>query len=206
MKILTINASPKQSGSTARALDHMERIIDEEGLLHERIWLGREATLSCLGCGACARTGECFYPDLVNTIAKKARECDGFVFATPVHYAGATGMLKSVMGRLFYSAKDAFLQKPAIAIAVGRRGGNVSALGEVEKFFTFNEMPIVSGNDWCILHGTTPEEVDRDLEGVQTVSVAAKNLCYLVKCIDIARRNGLTAPPSVAKIRTNYIL
>lgn len=206
MKILFINSSPKQSGSTARAISHMETAIRAEGIESERIWLGREATLSCLGCGQCGRTGECFYPDVVNTIAKKARDCDGFVFASPVHYAGATGMLKAVMGRLFYSAKDAFRQKPAVAVAVGRRGGNVSALAEIEKFFTFNEMPIISGNYWCILHGTTPDEVDRDLEGVQTVTVAAKNLAYLVRCMEIARQNGCLPPPPVEKIRTNYIL
>ena len=206
MKILFINASPRPAGSTARAIEHMEAAVKGEGLTHERIWLGREATLSCLGCGQCKHTGACFYPDIVNTVAKKARECDGFVFATPVHYAGATGMLKAVMGRLFYSAKDTFRQKPAVAVAVGRRGGNVSALSEIEKFFTFNEMPIVSGNYWCILHGTTPDEVDRDLEGVQTATIAAKNLAYLVKCIDIARQNGFSPPPAVEKIRTNYIL
>ena len=206
MKVLFINASPRQSGSTARALTYMEEVVREEGLEAERIWLGREATLSCRACGVCKKTGTCFYPDMVNTIAKKARECDGFVFASPVHYAGTTGMLKAVMGRLFYSAKDAFRQKPAIALTVGRRGGNVSALAEIEKFFTFNEMPIVSGNYWCILHGTTPEEIERDHEGVQTVRVAAKNLCYLTKCMDIAKQNEISPPPPVEKIRTDYPL
>lgn len=206
MKILLINSSPRPTGCTARALSYIESALVGEGLLAEHVWLGREATLSCLGCGRCHSTGECFYPDVTNSVAKRAREADGFVFATPVHYAGASGTLKSVMGRLFYSAKDAFRLKPAFGVAVGRRGGNVAALSEIEKFFTFSEMPVVSGNYWCILHGTSPSEVDRDREGIQTVEVAARNLAYFVKCKSAAQDAGIFPPPAVEKIRTNYIL
>ena len=205
MKILFVNGSPHEHGVTDRAFDEFRSIAKAEGIETETFWLGTSPILSCIACGLCRRTGRCFFEDGVNELAALASSSDAFVFGTPVHYAGASGALKCAMGRLFYSASSALSGKPAVALAVSRRGGNVSALSEIEKFFTFSGMPIVSGNYWCILHGTTREEAEEDLEGLQTLRIAARNLVFLARAIDLAKKSGIPLPTPEEKIKTSFI-
>ncbi len=47
-----------------------------------------------------------------------------------------------------------------------RRGGASAAFDQLNKYFTINEMPIVSSVYWNQIHGNTPDEVIQDLEGV----------------------------------------
>ena len=47
-----------------------------------------------------------------------------------------------------------------------RRGGTSAAFDKLNKYFTINEMPIVSSVYWNQIHGNTPEEVVQDLEGI----------------------------------------
>lgn len=205
MKILLVNGSPHEHGVTDRALEEFRAVAKNANVGTETFWLGNSPILSCIACGLCRKTGRCFFEDGVNTLAALAKEADAFVFGTPVHYAGASGALKCAMGRLFYSASGALRGKPAVALAVSRRGGNVSALSEIEKFFTFNSMPIVSGNYWCILHGTTRDEAEEDKEGLQTLRIAAKNLVFLSCATSLAMQSGVPLPETEEKIRTSFI-
>ena len=66
-------------------------------------------------------------------------------------------------------------------------------------------MPVVSANYWNMVHGNTPEEVRRDLEGMQTMRILGKNMAWLLKCIEVGRQNGVGRPESEPKIRTNFI-
>ena len=68
-----------------------------------------------------------FSDDAVNAFVQKAREADGFVFGTPVYYAHASGRILSFLDRAFYSSKDAFVHKPAAAVASARRPGTTAA-------------------------------------------------------------------------------
>lgn len=205
MKILFVNGSPHEHGVTDRALDEFRSVARAEGVTNETFWLGTSPILSCIACGLCRRTGRCFFDDGVNDLAALAASADAFVFGTPVHYAGASGALKCAMGRLFYSAAPALAGKPATAVAVSRRGGNVAALAEIEKFFTFSGMPIISGNYWCILHGTTREEADEDIEGLQTLRCAARNLIFFTRAVELAKKSGIPLPTKEEKIRTSFI-
>lgn len=205
MKILLINGSPHEHGVTDRALAEFRTVAKKAGVDTETFWLGNSPILSCIACGLCKKSGRCFFDDGVNVLADRAKEADAFVFGTPVHYAGASGALKCAMGRLFYSASSSLWGKPAVALAVSRRGGNVAALTEIERFFTFNGMPIVSGNYWCILHGTTPAEAEEDKEGLQTLRIAAENLVFFTRAIDLAKKNGVPLPEREEKIKTSFV-
>jgi len=46
---------------------------------------------------------------------EKAETVDGFIFGSPVHYAGASGMITSFLDRFFY-AGNSFGYKPGAAI------------------------------------------------------------------------------------------
>ena len=54
-------------------------------------------------------------------------------------------------------------------------------------------------------HGNTPDEVLQDEEGMQTMRILARNMAWLLKCIEAGRANGVAMPEKEAKIKTNYI-
>ena len=39
-----------------------------------------------------------------------------------------------------------------------------------------------------MVHGNTPEEVVKDLEGMQTMRVLGRNMAWLLKCIDLGKK------------------
>ena len=72
------------------------------------------------------KNGKCVFNDVVNEFAEKAKDADGFIFGTPVHYASASGAISSFMDRLFYSTfsnPEFFRLKPAAAVVSARRAG-----------------------------------------------------------------------------------
>ena len=179
MKLLMVNTSPHREGATHEALSVIKSIWEELGGEAAEFFCGDGATFSCIACGLCKRGDGCFYQDSVNALRPLCKEADAFVFASPVHYGGCSGMAKAVMGRLFHSSGAYLSKKPAFAVAVGRRCGHIGALWEMEKFFTFNQMPIASSNYWPIIHAKQRSEVGEDIEGIETLKLAAKNLFWL---------------------------
>jgi multimeric flavodoxin WrbA len=140
----------------------------------------------------------------VNEFLAKVDECDGFVFGSPVHYASAAGALVSFMDRVFYSSVKKFLYKPAAAVVSCRRGGASTTFDVLNKYFTISNMMVVGSNYWNEVHGNTPEEVMQDEEGLQTMRILGNNMSWLLKCIELGKKEGL-APINERKIRTNFI-
>ena len=66
-------------------------------------------------------------------------------------------------------------------------------------------MPVVSSNYWNGVHGTSPEEVMKDIEGLQTMRILGRNMAWLLKCIEAGKRAGITPPPIEARKNTNFI-
>ena len=104
MKVILVNGSPHKNGSTARALEEVEKTLIEDGIETEIFWIGNSAISGCTGCYSCAKIGKCVIDDVVNKFVEKAETADGFVFGTSVHYAAMTGAMTSFMDRVFYSA------------------------------------------------------------------------------------------------------
>lgn len=95
--------------------------------------------------------------------------------------------------------------KPAAAVVSCRRGGASAAFEILNKYFMMTNMPVVSSQYWNQVHGNTPEEVKKDLEGLQTVRVLAENMTWLLRCIDAGKKAGVPYPVYEPKIRTNFI-
>ena len=141
----------------------------------------------------------------MNEWTEKARAADGFVFGTPVYYAHPTGRILSLMDRMFYSANDAFAHKLGAVIASARRAGTTASLDAISKHLSICQMPIVTSTYWNMVHGSTPEQTLEDKEGVNTMKNLARNMVWLLKCIDAGKAAGVTAPENDRSIRTNFI-
>lgn len=207
MKVLLVNGGPHKNGCTHRALAEIAATLEAEGIETQEFWVGAKPVGGCMGCGACRTKGSCVIDDKVNEFAELAAQADGFVFGTPVHYASASGNITSFMDRLFYSTpKSQWRLKPAAAITSARRAGTTAAFDQLNKYFTINEMPIVSSKYWNNVHGNTAEEVERDLEGLQIMRTLARNMAYLLRCRETAAAAGIEPPaPEETPERTNFI-
>ena len=205
MKVLLLNGSPHEKGCTYTALDQVARALTEEGLETEILWLGRDATAGCAGCGACRQLGKCVHDDVVNVAAEKARTCDGLVVGSPVHYAAASGQITCALDRLFYSAGAALRLKPAAAVVSARRGGTTAAIDQLNKYFTINQMPVVSSRYWPMVHGNTPDEVRQDLEGMAVMRQLGRNMAWLLRCLEAGRAAGVPLPVQEPPVKTNFI-
>lgn len=204
MKVMLLNGSSHPDGCTALALRQAAKAVEEAGIETETIFLGNAPMADCIACGHCRKTGQCVFDDIVNEIARKAKDCDGFIFGSPVYYAHPSARLLTVLDRVFYSAGKNFACKPGAAVISARRAGTTASFDVINKYFTINRMPVVSSTYWNNIHGNAAEEAAQDAEGLQTMTNLGKNMAWLIKCIDLARRQGLE-PPENPKVATNFI-
>ena len=206
MKVLLVNGSPHKEGCTYTALREVAEALEKNGVETEIIWLGVGEIAGCIGCGACAKSGEgCFRKDIVNDFVEKAVQADGYIFGTPVHYAAASGALTSFMDRAFYSGGAKMAGKPAATVVSCRRGGASATFDQINKYYTINNMPVVSSQYWNQVHGSNAGEVVKDEEGMQTMRTLGKKMAWLIKCIDEGKKAGVTIPPQEPKIKTSFI-
>ena len=209
MKVLLVNGSPHAHGCTFRALQEIEKTLREEGIETEIFQLGAEPIRGCTGCGACfqMKQNRCVHDDdAVNRVLEKCAEADGFVFGSPVHYAGACGEIICLMDRMFYAGSRLMRGKPAAAIVSARRAGTTAAIDQLNKYFTISGMPIVPSQYWPMVHGSAPEDVEKDEEGLQIMRQLARNLAFMIKSFALAREHGILPPaPESEKKRTNFI-
>ncbi len=206
MKVLLVNGSPHQKGCTYTALKEVEKTLNEEGIETEIFWIGTKPISGCIGCSRCREIHKCCIDDVVNEFVEKAKEADGFVFGTPVHYAGMTGAMTSFMDRVFYSGGRNFAFKPAASVISARRAGTTATYDQINKYFGITQMPIISSRYWNMVHGYTPEDVMKDEEGMQVMRMLGRNMAYYLKCIEAGKEKGIERPKKEEKTyMTNFI-
>ena len=187
MKVLLINGSPHKNGCTSRALKEVSETLNKEGIDTEIVFIGGNEIRGCISCGLCRKKGKCTFDDIVNEISLKFKECDGIVIGSPTYYAGINGTLKAFLDRLFYSANFDKSFKVGCAVISSRRAGSTSAFDDVNKYFTISNMPIVSSTYWNEVHGFDDDDVELDLEGLQTMRNLGRNMAFLIKSIDLGK-------------------
>ena len=205
MKVFLVIGSPHKNGCTYTALCEIAETLQKEGVESEIFWVGNKPISGCIACKGCLKTGKCVINDTVNEFIEKAKTADGFIFGSPVHYAGASGAITSFMDRVFYHKSGMYQGKPAAAIASCRRGGASATFDQLNKYFAICSMPVVSSQYWNMVHGNKPEEVKQDLEGMQTMRTLGRNMAWMLKCIEAGKKAGIDFPQHEEKVATNFI-
>ncbi len=209
MKVLLINGSPNEHGCTDRALREIASTLTAEGVEAEIYWIGKKPVAGCIACGYCRKHGKCaFGEDGVNALAARRDEFDAIVVGSPVYYGGPSGQLTAFLDRFFYSVgSSSFAGKLGACVVSCRRGGATASFDRLNKYFTISSMPIVSSQYWNMVHGRvdTPAEVEQDGEGLQTMRTLARNMAWLLRCIEAGRREGIKFPAAEPRISTNFI-
>lgn len=205
MKVLLVNGSPHEKGCTYTALMEVSKTLNGNGIETGIFQIGKNPLTGCIGCGKCEETKRCVFKDRVNEFLDIAKDADGFVFGSPVHYASAGGTITSFMDRVFFADGGSFYLKPAAAVVSARRAGTTATLDQINKYFTISEMPVISSRYWNMVHGHTPEDVMKDLEGLQIMRVLGRNMAWFLKCKEAGMRAGISLPEREEFLRTNFI-
>lgn len=209
MKVLLVNGSPHEKGCTFTALEEVAKTLNAEGIETEIFQIGTKPISGCIACKTCAKTRHCVFSDRVNEFLTIAENADGFIFGSPVHYASAGGTITSFLDRVFYtdlcSGRQIFYLKPAAAVVSARRAGTTATFDQLNKYFTLSEMPVISSRYWNMVHGNTPEDVKKDLEGLQIMRILARNMAWFLKCKEAAIKAGVPFPTREERINTNFI-
>ena len=91
-----------------------------------------------------------------------------------------------------------------IVLVCARRGGCSATFDELNKYFTISNMPIAASQYWNCIHGRELREADRDEEGKQTMRVLARNMTFLMKSIELGKKQfGL--PEKEERAFTHFI-
>lgn len=209
MKVLLVNGSPHKKECTFTALSEVAETLENEEIETEIFWVKTKPLVGCTACMKCAGVGKCSFDDRVNDFLDLAPDADGFIFGSPVHYAAASGAITSFMDRAFYAdmmgGKQSFYLKPAAAVLSARRAGTTAAFDQLNKYFTISQMPIISSRYWNMVHGAQPEDVKKDLEGLQTMRMLARNMAWFLRCKEAGAKAGVPLPLKEEIVMTNFI-
>ena len=192
MKVVLINGSRREKGCTYTALTEIAKELQKEIIETEIFHIGVKVV-----------NGE--MNQIVSEVAEAVKSADGLIVGSPVYYASPSGEVMAFLDRLFGVAKDDLMYKPAAAIASARRAGTSTTLDVLNKYFLYNQMPLVSSCYWNMVHGSNPEDVLKDEEGMQTMRTLAKNMAWILKSIEAGKESGVKQPVAEEKVFTNFI-
>lgn len=192
MKVVLINGSRRENGCTFTALCEISKVLHEEGIETEIFHVGEKAV-----------NGE--INELVKTVAKAVKTADGFLVGSPVYYASPSGEVIAFLDRLFGVAEADLRFKPGGAICSARRAGTTATLDVLNKYFLFNQMPLVASRYWNMVHGSKPEDILQDEEGMQIIQMLGHNMAWMIKSIAAGKAAGIKQPEAKQKVFTNFV-
>lgn len=113
--VLIISTSPRKGGNSEILADAFAKGARETGHQVEKICLYDKSISFCKGCLVCQKTQRCVIRDDADVIARKMKNSDVLVFATPIYYYEMCGQMKTLLDRanpLFpsdYAFRDIYL-------------------------------------------------------------------------------------------------
>ena len=114
----------------------------------------------------------------------KMREADGVILGSPTYFADITSEMKALVDRVGFvsRANGCFLRrKVGAAVIAVRRAGALHAFDSLNHFFLINEMIVPGSSYWNLGVGREKGEVERDEEGMRTMTTLGENMAWVMK-------------------------
>jgi multimeric flavodoxin WrbA len=186
MKVIAFNGSPRKDGNTFCLINHVFKALKAEGIDTELVQVGGNLVHGCKACYQCFQTknGRCIQDDMVNGWIAKMQKANGIILASPTYYSDITPELKALIDRAGFvsRANGGYLKrKVGAAVVAVRRGGEIHAFDTINHFFLINEMIVPGSCYWNMGFGREKGEVEKDEEGIRTMSVLGENMAWVMK-------------------------
>ncbi len=91
------------------------------------------------------------------------------------------------------------------AVVSARRAGSTGVFEQLVKYFTVQEMPVISTRYWNNVFGMSADEVEEDGEGLYNMRVLGRNMAYFLKCKEAAKKLGVELPKFEPPVFTNFV-
>ncbi len=189
MKVLAINSSARKNGNTAILINRIFEELNKEGIETEMIQFAGQIMEPCKACWNCRGKKNCIHhKDNFREIFDKMKEADGIILGSPVYMANMSANMQAFLERAsvvtdMNRGEGLLRHKAGAAITAARRGGAVNALDAMNHFFLLQEMFVVGSCYWSMAYGQIPGDVQNDEEGLNTMSVLARNMIFLLKAL-----------------------
>ena len=175
----------------------MEKVfeaLNKEGIETEMIQLSGKIIEPCKACLACGGKRNCVHKkDQFQDIFEKMTQADGIILGSPVYTANISANIQALLERAsvvtdMNRKENLFQYKVGAAITAARRGGALNALDAMNHFFLLQNMFIVGSSYWPMAYGQMPGDVEKDEEGLATMSNLGRNMAYLLKALEERRQ------------------
>ncbi len=189
MKVVGINGSARKDGNTALLIKQVFKELEKQGIETELVQLAGQKIHGCIACYKCLSTQDrrcAVTDDFANACIEKMDKADGIILATPTYFAGCSAQIKALIDRSGFVARsngDMFKRKVCAAVVAVRRAGAIHAFDTLNHFFTIGQMIIVGSTYWNIGVGREIGEVEKDEEGMLTMTALGINMAWLLKKI-----------------------
>ncbi len=187
MKVVAFNGSARKDGNTAILIKHVFKELKKEGIKTELVQLAGEKIQGCIACYKCflAKNKRCAVTDdIVNECIEKMEQAEGIILGSPTYFADCTAQIKALIERAGFVSRangEMFKRKIGAAVVAVRRSGAIHAFDTLNHFFTIGQMITVGSSYWNIGVGREIGEVEKDEEGLLTMSILGKNMSWLIK-------------------------
>lgn len=194
MKVLGINSSARKDGNTAILMEKVFEALNKEGIETEMIQLSGKIIEPCKACWACGGKRNCVHKkDPFQDIFEKMTQADGIILGSPVYTANISANMQALLERAsvvtdMNRKENLFQHKVGAAITAARRGGALNTLDAMNHFFMLQNMFIVGSTYWPMAYGQMPGDVQKDEEGLATMSNLGQNMAYLLKALEERRQ------------------
>lgn len=174
--ILIISTSPRKGGNSEILADAFAKGAREAGHQVEKACLYDKSINFCKGCLACQKTQRCVIRDDADVIARKMKDADVLVFATPIYYYEMCGQMKTMLDRanpLFpsdYAFRDIYLLASAAENEESAVDGAVNGLnGWIACFEKARLKGVVRG-----VGATDPSDIRRNAPALEAAYAMGK--------------------------------
>jgi multimeric flavodoxin WrbA len=194
MKVVAFNGSPRKNGNTVILLRYAIRELENEGIETELVQLGGKKIRGCTACMKCLenRDKQCAIDnDILNSCVEKMIAADGIILGSPVYFTDVTAEMKALIDRAGFvsMANGGLFRRKVGAVAIAlRRAGAMHTADTLVHFLLASDM-ILTGFPGIGL-GSAIGEVEQDREGIERMMAIGKNMAWLLKAVDLARRTG----------------
>lgn len=190
MKVLFLNTSEEENGLLSKGIALCCAKLAEMDIEYDVRWV--KDVHPCTSCGKCLKRRRCLFDGIINELHEHSEEFDALIIGSDVMYSEASKQAIELLKCLFRSNNENYVGKIGGVILASNRRNTEHAYQELNRYFSYSCMPVVSGRYW-----NTVCDDEKDKEEMERL---AQNLSWLLKCISSGKEHGIQNPCFVEKL------